>query len=120
MPHIQIEHSSNIKYKIDYILFNNLITILTKLANVKPENCKCKVFKIKKYYLGSNSKKEGFINLNIKIIEARSKKIINQIGAESLHALQLFFQPYTKDISIQYSIEIQEIKSSNYFTTNSI
>ena len=40
MPHIQIEHSSNIKYKIDYILFDNLITILTKLANVKPENCK--------------------------------------------------------------------------------
>ena len=120
MPHIQIEHSSNIKTKINSVLFDNLIIILNKLANVKPENCKCKVLKIKEYYLGADKVKDGFINLNIKILEGRPKKIINQIGFESLEALKLFFQANTKVKSIQYSIEIQEMKRTNYFTSNNI
>ena len=120
MPHIQIEHSSNIKTKINSTLFDDLIIILTKSANVKPENCKCKVLKIKEYYLGVDKAKDSFINLNIKILEGRSKKIINQIGRESLEVLQLFFQPNTKINSIQYSIEIQEMKRANYFTSNNI
>ena len=37
MPHIQIDHSSYIKYKIDYILFNNLITILTLFLYQTPQ-----------------------------------------------------------------------------------
>ena len=120
MPHIQIKHSSNIKTKINYILFDDLIIILTKLANVKPENCKCNIIKVKEYYLKSNKLKEGFIHLDIKILEGRSKDIINQIGEQSIKVLQLFFQADIIDTPLQHSVEIQEMKRSNYFTSNKI
>ena len=120
MPHIRLEHSADIKTKKIPVLFDDLINILIKYTNVKSENCKCKIIKVNEYYLKSNKLKEGFIHLDIKILEGRSKDIINQIGEKSIKVLQLFFQAYTKDTPLQYSIEIQEMKYSNYFTSNKI
>ena len=120
MPHIRLEHSIDIKTKVPSDLFDDLISILIKYANVKSENCKCKILKVKEYYLKSNKLKERFIHLDIKILEGRSKDIINQIGKQSIKVLQLFFQADAKDTPLQYSVEIQEMKRSNYFTSNKI
>ena len=120
MPHIRIEYSDDLNKKISPLLFESLINILIEFANVKPKNCKCKTLKVKEYYLQSNKLKENFIHLDIKILEGRSKKNINQIGKKSMQVLQLFFQTDTKKKSVQYSVEIQEMKPSNYFTSNNI
>ena len=120
MPHIRLEHSADIKTKISPVLFDDLINILIKNAHVKSENCKCKVLEVKEYYLRSNKLKEEFIHLDIKILEGRSKQIINEIGEQSIKVLQLFFQADAKKYSLHYSIEIQEMKRSNYFTSNNI
>ena len=120
MPHVQIEYSEDLNKKIDPLLFKSLINILIEFANVNPENCKCKAWKVKEYYLQSNKLKESFIHLDIKILEGRSKKIINQIGEKSMQVLQSFIKSRAKKKSIQYSIEIQEMKHSNYFTSNNI
>ena len=59
MPHIRLEHSIDIKTNSPSSLFDDLINILIKYANVKSENCKCKVLEIEKYYtksMGKNNK----------------------------------------------------------------
>ena len=118
MPHIQIEYSDNIKIQITNQLFNNIITLLSNFANINPDNCKCKIYKVKKYYLQSKINTK-FIHLHIKILEGKSEKNINKIGEESIKLLQVFFKSKFKN-NIQYSVEIQEIKKSRYFTTNKI
>ena len=51
MPHIRIEYSNNLNKKVNPLLFESLINILIEFANVKPENCRCKAWEIKEYYL---------------------------------------------------------------------
>ena len=86
-------------------------------AKVKSENCKSQAIRIKNYHIGSRNKDEGFIHLKIKILEGRTEKIKNQIIHESLKSLKSYFENTTGH-NIQYSIEIQEMKLENYFTSN--
>ena len=65
----------------------------------------------------SKNNNEGFIHLKIKLLEGRTEKIKNQIAQKALIVLKSYFKN-TKLHNIQYSIEIQEMKKGNYFTTN--
>ena len=117
MPHISLEYTENIETIIKSDLFDKLITIIIQAAEVKYEHCKSRAVKINDFYIGSSNNNEGFVHLKIKILEGRTEKIKNQIAQESLKVLKSYFQN-TKAHNIQYSIEIQEVKQGNYFTTN--
>ena len=117
MPHISLEYTENIQTIIKSDIFDKLITIIIQAAEVKYENCKSRAVKIKDYYIGSKNNNEGFVHLKIKILEGRTEKIKNKIAKKSLKTLKSYFKN-TKVHNIQYSIEIQEMKKGNYFTTN--
>ena len=117
MPHISLEYTENIQTIITSDFFDQLFTIIMQAAKVKFENCKSQAIRIKNYHIGSRNKNEGFVHLNIKILEGRTEKIKKHIAQESLKALKSYFKN-TKVHNIQYSIEIQEMKKGNYFTTN--
>ena len=120
MPHIQIEHTKNIQTKITFQLFDKLINILNEFANIKSENCKCKVLEIEKYYTKSMGKNNKYIHLNIKILKGRPKTIISKIGRRAFQLLQSYFLLDNKENHIQYSVEIEEVNKKNYFTSNNI
>ena len=117
MPHISLEYTENIQTIIKSDLFDKLITIIIQAAEVKNKYCKSRAIKIKDFYIGSRNNNEGFVHLKIKILEGRTEKIKNQIAQKSLKALKSYFKN-TRLHNIQYSIEIQEMKKGNYFTTN--
>ena len=117
MPHISLEYTENIQTIIKSDLFDKLITIIIQAAEVKYENCKSRSVTIKDYYIGSKKNNEGFVHLEIKILEGRTEKIKNKIAQKSLKTLKSYFKN-TKVHNIQYSVEIQEMKQGNYFTTN--
>ncbi len=117
MPHISLEYTENIQTIIKSDIFDKLITIIIQAAEVKYENCKSRAMKIKDFYIGSRNDDEGFVHLEIKFLEGRTEKIKNQIAQESLKALKSYFKN-NKVHNIQFSIEVQEMKQVNYFTTN--
>ena len=117
MPHISLEYTENIQTIIKSDLFDKLINIIIKAAEVKYKHCKSRSIEIKNFYIGSRNNDEGFVHLEIKIMEGRTKKIKNQIAQKSLKTLKSYFKN-TNIHNIQYSIEIQEMKKGNYFTTN--
>ena len=119
MPHIYLEHTKNIKTEIKYDLYETIILHLSKTINIKPKNCKCRSIERIKFYIG-DIKAKGFIHLTIKILEGRNEKKINNIGKQLLKLLQLYFKEDLKVNSFQLSVEIQEIKKTNYFTSNII
>ena len=93
MPHIHLEHTDNIHTTDIMGLFISLQDILIELADVKAKNCKSRAIHFNNYHIGSCDINEGFVHLEINILEGRSDEI-------------------------QYSLEIREMKCSDYFTSN--
>ena len=120
MPHIILEHTDNI-HKTDILdLFKSIQDILVKLAEVQSQNCKSRAIQLNNFHVESNNKNEGFVHMEINILEGRSEEIKTKIGRESLKVLKSFFKNDRLRNSIQCSLEIREMKRSNYFTSNSI
>ena len=119
MPHISLEYTENIQTIIKSDFFDQLLTIIIQSAGVKDANCKCRAIKIKNFHIGSKDKNEGFIHLEIKLLEGRAEKIKNKIALESLKILKSYFKNANEQ-NIQYSIEIHELKLENYFTSNTM
>jgi len=120
MPHVRIEHTDNIHTTDIADLFKSVQYILIKFADIKAENCKIRAIPLNNFHMESNNKKVGFVHLEINILEGRSEKIKNKIGEESLKVLKTYFIDNMLGDSIQCSIEIREIKRSDYFSTNNI
>ena len=91
MPHISLEYTENIQTIIKPDLFDALIAIIIQATEVKNKHCKSRAIKIKNFYIGSRNYNEGFVHLEIKILEGRTEKIKNQIAQESLKALKSYF-----------------------------
>ena len=120
MPHLQLEYTKNIQIIINPVLFEQLFSILNKVAGISLEKCKSRSIQINDYQVGSREHKVGFVHLEIKILEGREKEIRNQIGRESMGIIRSYFKEYTTKCNIQYSIEILEMKKEDYFTSNKI
>ena len=120
MPHLQLEYTKNIQTIINPVLFEQLFSILNKLADISIDNCKSRSIQINDYQIGSGNNKIGFVHLEIKILEGRKKEIRNQIGRESMEIMRSYFKEDTTQCNIQYSIEIIEMKKEDYFTSNNI
>ena len=120
MPHVRIEHTDNIHTTDITGLFKSVQNILIKFADIKAENCKSRAIPLNNFHIESSNKKVGFVHLEINILEGRSEKIKNNIGEKSLKVLKSYFIDNMLGGSIQCSIEIREIKRSDYFTTNEI
>ena len=118
MPHLQLEYTKNIQTIINPVLFEQLFSILNKLADISIDNCKSRSIQINDYQIGSGNNKIGFVHLEIKILEGRKKEIRNQIGRESMEIIRSYFKEYTTKCKMQYSIEILEMKKEDYFTSN--
>ena len=119
MPHISLEYTENIQKKLKSDFFDQILTVIIQAAGVKAENCKSRAIKIKNFHIGTKNKNQGFVHLKIKILEGRTQNIKNQIANNSLKVLKSYFYN-TNESNIQYSIEIQEMKLENYFTSNAI
>ena len=120
MPHLKLEYTKNIQTIINPILFEQLFSILNKVADISLANCKSRSIQINDYHIGSGNHKIGFVHLEIKLLEGREKEIRNQIGRESMEIMRLYFTEYTKKCNIQFSIEILEMKKEDYFTSNKL
>jgi len=119
MPHIKLEHTKKINNKEIQFLFEKLIKIIIKHADVKENNCKCKAIHIPIYSIG-NKNQGGFFHIEISLLIGRSEKIKKNIGKDTLEILKSIFNLYNSNNDIQYSMEIKELKPNHYFTTNNI
>ena len=120
MPHLRLEHTINIESKISCELFDKLVNVLIKNTSIKSYNCKNRAIKINNFHLDLENGNEGFIHLEIIILEGRSKKTKQKIGRESLDFLKSYFQKKSNESSLQISLEIREMKKEDYFTTNNL
>ena len=118
MPHIKLEHTENIELNKIQRVFNQLRNILVENAGVKEENCKCKAIQIPVYAVGNEDDLRHFYHLEISLLKGRSTEVRRKIGQKSLESLKEYFSDNNGKCIKQFSIEIREINTENYFTSN--
>ena len=114
MPHIKVEHTKTINSSTMRNIFNALENILIKNAGVKKENCKYKSFLVPN--IGTTENLNHFLHIEILILDGRTKEIKKLIGQTSLEIITNLLKDDKNNL--QFSVEIREINTENYFTSN--
>ena len=120
MPHIRLEYTDNIYVDELNILFKDIQNILIKIAEVKSEYCKSRAVSLDGSEINSDGKNARFVHLEINILEGRTAEIKKQIGKKLLNLLKSHFNNNMNEDLIQHSVEIREMKHSDYFTSNTL
>ncbi len=70
MPQITLQFTDNIKALPNFnFLFAEVHQTLNNIAGIKIENCKSRAIKLEKYYIGDGTNSQGFVHLEVKILE---------------------------------------------------
>ena len=113
MPHIKLEYTHNIEFeKEPAILLENIIKILVYLIKVKHQNCRGRIFKLQNY---SSHNHNGFIHLEISIIEGRNQNIKKKAAYECIEIIKSIVK---KEVlkNVQISIEFRDVSKQKYFS----
>ena len=116
MPHIIIEHSSDIKSSSIKKLYSGIQEIMASITegNFDPDQCKCRNFAFDEYFVGRhNQDNSSFIHLTIKILSGRTLEAKKKLAEQSLHLLKEFFgeiatHPNEKDRIVETAQELAE------------
>ncbi len=84
MPHIIVEHSSNISITQKFLQEIQTILHNHKEGNFDLEACKARSISFEEYLVGSkNQEQAGFLHISVKILEGRSV-LVKQIVAKQI------------------------------------
>ncbi len=117
MPHIIIEHSSDISSENTY---NFLPEIQKTVASVKEGNfdleaCKARAHSFEKYFVGSAScEKSSFFHITVKILEGRSMEIKKFLAQKILDEARRFLQDKELKERADLSVDIVDMNRQAY------
>lgn len=123
MPHLIMEHSSNIK-KFDYeLLFSDYHQILSEYADI--ESCKSRVLVSENFLVGSGSGsgsgRSGFIHLQLFLMPGRSEAIKAEISEKLLNHTKAVLSSQLKEqnLSASLSVSTEDLQSYHKMILNS-
>ncbi len=117
MPHLIIEHSSNIKPKSVAYLQNKIQEIMhLQEGNFDADQCKCRSFSSGEYFVGHlNELDSSFIHITLKVLTGRSVEIRQNLSQKIGEFTQKFYEDLklaTKRCDI--SVDIVEMQRDTY------
>jgi 5-carboxymethyl-2-hydroxymuconate isomerase len=114
MPHIILEHSSNLIKKDKFSdLFSDIHDLLRKKLPTDIFNCKSRAISHDDFYIGNGNKEDSFIYLNIKILSGRSSELIDEISNNLSKLLKKYFIDNLGNKNLSISIDISEMTHYN-------
>ena len=119
MPHLKLEYTESVGPDNIQPVFKELINILIENAKVYKENCKCKAKQIPVYAVGNNVSGH-YYHLEISLLKGRPEHVRQKIGQASIESLKKCFSDKYSKNDKQFSVEIREMNTGNYFTSNTL
>lgn len=93
MPHLIIEHSSDIQCPFISSLYRDIqeIMLSIKEGDFDPDQCKARVCSFDKYLVGNHSRStSSFFHISIKILSGRSIEIRKKLAQKTLESAKSF------------------------------
>lgn len=120
MPHIILEHSSNINSKPKPAkILHELNQILVSTGHFNIQGIKSRMIERKDYFVADNSK-NVFVHLELSILEGRSVAIRKEVSALLIKYLEKEFSETIKEQSCALSVEVREINKESYSKVDSL
>lgn len=117
MPHLIIEHSSNIKSRSIAALEHQIQNIMGGVeGNFDPDQCKCRSFAFDEYFNGHLDESESsFIHITLKVLVGRSLEVRQNLS----HKIMEFVQKFYDDLRLptkrcDLSVDIVEMERETY------
>ena len=98
MPHIIIEHSSDISSNSVTELYSAIQNIMASITegNFDPDQCKCRSHSFDEYFVGRlDQKHSSFLHITIKILAGRNLKARKELGEQVAESSKKFFDKLT-------------------------
>ena len=95
MPHLIIEHSSNIKKSAIHSLEKEIQNIMTSIAegNFDPDQCKARSFSFDEYLVGKpDQTTSSFFHITIKILSGRTLEVRKKLAEKVMNFSKDFFE----------------------------
>lgn len=116
MPQITLQYTDKIKLLPDFnFLFSEVHQMINSIAGIKIENCKSRAIKLDNYLVGDGINDQGFIHMEIKILEGRTNDIKSEIGKRIIKILEKQFKESIELLNLQITIEIIDIQKNCYY-----
>lgn len=116
MPHIILEHSTNIVEKPDFEkLFSRMHWVLNELGAFKLADIKSRVYPCPTYYIADGDTNHAFVHLRLEILEGRTHDIKKQAGERLLALIKESFPESAKQRTCQFSVELRDMALDSYF-----
>jgi 5-carboxymethyl-2-hydroxymuconate isomerase len=94
MPHLIIEHSSDIKKSTIKALETEVQNIMLSLVegSLDPDQCKCRSFSFDEYLVGKpDQTKSSFLHITIKILQGRSLEVRKKLSEKTIQAAKKLY-----------------------------
>jgi 5-carboxymethyl-2-hydroxymuconate isomerase len=116
MPHLIVEHSSDIKSTQIKNLQNKVLEIMPTISggNFDPDQCKCRSHSFDEYLVGHpDQSTSSFLHITIKILAGRPVEAKKQLAEQTLNVAKTFFgnlatQPSDKDRIVETVQELAD------------
>jgi 5-carboxymethyl-2-hydroxymuconate isomerase len=116
MPHLTLEYSSNIEFKLNHQdLFAQLHRLLNEAGGIRIDNFKSRALMRENFLVGRGDIENAFVHLELRLLEGRSPEAKNEIGQGCLQLLKEFYAPSLANQALQITVEIADISKETYF-----
>lgn len=115
MPHLTLETSAKINQEIrTEELLSELHQVLASVADLNIDNCKSRLVRRDKTYIGRGEPHNAFVHLEIRLLAGRSPALKGMIGQRCLRYLENYFSPSAASHALQITVEIVDIERHAY------
>lgn len=118
MPHIIIEHSTNISQNTIISLQKEILNNMPSIsgANFALDQCKARSFSFNQYLLGENNQENAsFIHISIKILNTRSLEIKKELSKQTLEIAKKIIEKQALEKPItDISVDIIDMEKETY------
>ncbi len=112
MPHIILEHSSNVIETSDFKpLFMEYHAILAEGLPANLQDFKSRVYACDRFVVSDGQAQHAFVHFTLKIKKGRSEETKNSVAAQMMERAEKFFAKSRRELKLQITIEIVELQA---------
>lgn len=116
MPQITLQYTDNVYQGAAFSeLFSNIHRIVSEVGGIRLGNCKSRAIRLEDYFVAAGDTQEGFVHLDLAILEGRSDDVKRELGRRCLDALKRHFATVDEALELQITVEIRDMRRDSYF-----
>lgn len=115
MPHIILEHSTNIVEKTDFTsLFKKLHDTMMTFGVFTLDDLKSRAYASDNYFIADGKEHHAFVHVEVGILSGRSLEMREKLSEQMIGVLQDAFRDSLHERHCIVSLEVRELDRSTY------